>query len=263
MGFRENLVQKIHINRLAEQVLRSLNSPQRIDRDAMRTLLEMSDYRHRQERDLDLFLRSADGADNQSILVLDNELKLYRTTIDDVALRKSPTIKEMVSIRNAIKILNDKDVVVSRQEETVQHLRDELIAALDLSYTRADIEALESDGREALRNKYVEGVLEIMSLFSELLGLEKAPRPLQLPHHHIWGAIVKAEGTEVRMNPLVLFSLMHITMKMLKQPISTLDKVALARLQQIGKDEAKADLEGPEVWTALKELVLNETKNER
>jgi hypothetical protein len=260
MGFRENLVQKIHINRLAEQVRRSLNSPERIDRDAMRTLLDMSDYQHRQERDLDLFLRSSDDAENQSILVLDNELKLYRTTIDDVVLRKSPTIKEMVSIRNAIKILNDTDVVVSRKDETLRHLQADLINALDLTYTPEDIEAMAKDGREALKNKYAEGVIETMTLFSELLQLKEAPRSLQLPHHHVWGAVIKQEGAEIRMNPIVLFSLMHLALKMIKQPVSTLDRQALALLQQVGRGEAKADLEGPEVWSALKEWVLADYK---
>jgi hypothetical protein len=262
MGFRENLLKKMQINQLAEQVRLSLITPQRIDRVAMKTLLDMSDYQQHHERDLDLFLRASDSGVKKSILVLDNELKLYETTIDDVVLRKSPTIKEMVSIRNARKILNDNDVVVSRKEKTLQRLEAELIAALDLSYTSADIEALEKDGRETLKNRYVDGVLEIMAFFSELLGLQKAPKTLQLPHHHVWGVIVKAEGIEIRMNPIIMFSLMHLTLKMmLKQPISTLDKSALARLQQIGKDEIKADVEGPEVWTELKKLVMNETKD--
>jgi hypothetical protein len=237
-------------------VRRSLNSPERIDRAAMVNLLEMGDYQHRKERDLDLYLPPGGGSDPAVILVLDNELKLYRTTIDDVVLRKSPTIKEMVSIRNARKILNDTDVVVTRREESVQRLQADLINALDLSYTREDIEAMAKDGQESLENKYVEGVLEMMTLFSELLGLQEVPRMLQLPHHHAWGAVVKQAGVEIRMNPLVLFSLMHLTLKMIKQTVSTIDKPSLAQYQQIGRGEAKADVEGPKVWSELKEMVL-------
>jgi hypothetical protein len=256
MGFRENLIRKVQINRLTEQVSLSIHSPERIDLPAIKTLLDMSDYRHHRERDLDLYIPAAGSRDKMDILVLDNELKWYHTTIDDVALRKSPTLKEMVSIRNAIKILNDTDVVVTRQNESVQRLRTELINALDLSFTAEDLQALEGDGGEALKNKYADGVIEILTLFSELLGLEEPPRQLQLPHHHIKGAVVKRDGVETRMNPMVLFSLMHMTLKMIKQPISTLDKSSLARLQQIGKGDAKADIEGPEVWTALKKWVL-------
>jgi hypothetical protein len=72
-------------------------------------------WSRRQERDLVLFLET-DGPGQTRILVLDNDLSIYNTSVDDVVLRKSPTVKEMVNIRNAIKILNDKDVVTSKKE---------------------------------------------------------------------------------------------------------------------------------------------------
>ncbi|RJQ69997.1 MAG: hypothetical protein C4519_21315 [Desulfobacteraceae bacterium] len=259
MGFRENLLQKVHIDRLADQVLRSLrpaDPPQRIDRAAMQDLLDLGDYEHRHERDLDLYFRITDGGGKQLIVVLDNELKLYHTTVEDVVLRKSPTVKEMVSIRNAIKILNDKDVVVSSKSDTLRRLQTELIDALDLSYTPADIEAFEADGRQALQNGYADGVTEVLTLLAEVLGYAKAPKAFQIPHHHVWGAMVKNEGIEIQMGPIVLFSLVHLTLRMVKQPISTLDKAALTRFQQVIRGEAQADLEGPAVFTALKEQVL-------
>ena len=137
MGFRENLLKKIQIEDLAQGILRSIDpqdSAKRMDREAMRQLLEMSTYSYRKERDLDLYMLN-----EKEILALDNELKIYRTTAEDIGLRKSPTIKEMVSFRNAIKILNDKDVVVSRKSDTVLRIRSELVAALDLSFAAADI----------------------------------------------------------------------------------------------------------------------------
>jgi len=41
-------------------------------------------------RDLDLYVADT-GTAVQKILVLDNELPIYRTTVADVAMRKSPT----------------------------------------------------------------------------------------------------------------------------------------------------------------------------
>ena len=56
------------------------------------------------------------------VLVFDNELALYHSTVDDVALRKSPEWKEMVSIRNVRRILNDQDVVVSKGKESIRRI---------------------------------------------------------------------------------------------------------------------------------------------
>lgn len=257
MGFRANLLKKMEIDRLADQVRRSLaptEGPQRIDNDAMRALLGMSRYRHRRERDLDLYCHEAADGTNL-ILVLDNGLNLYRTTVDDVVLRKSPTLKEMVKIRNAIKILNDKDVLVSRRTETLQRLQNELIDALDLSYTRADIEAIAQDGREALKNNYADGVIELVTLFCELLGYSEAPKALQAPHHHVWGAVQRLGDGQVQMGPIILFSLMHNHLKMIDSPISTLDKAGMVHFHKVIKGEAKADAEGAAVFDALVEMV--------
>ena len=80
-----------------------------------RSLLEMSPYRYQKERDLDLFIEKIDGQPD-NILVLDNELPIYRTTVEDVVIRKSPYTKEMLRIGNIIKILRDSDVKISRRE---------------------------------------------------------------------------------------------------------------------------------------------------
>jgi hypothetical protein len=260
MAFRENLLQKIHIDRLADQVqhtMKPADPPTRIDLEATQALLQMAGYTQQRERDLDLYLRTvADGP--QDIIVLDNEFKHYRTTVDDVALRKSPTIKEMVSIRNAIKILNDKDVVVSSKADTLRQLQRELIDGLDLSYTPDDIEALEKDGREALNAGYADGVIEMIDLFAELLGFAKAPKAFQLPHHHVWGVLRKSEGPDIEMGPLVLFSLIDNRLKMLQQSIGTLNKPALQYFQKVASNDSKADIEGADVLTALKEMVLGE-----
>jgi len=254
MGFRENLLKKIQINQLTDAIQHSMgptDSGQRMDRDAMRRLLEMGDYHYQKERDLDLYVLN-----QKEFLALDNELKIYRTTAEDIALRKSPTVKEMVSIRNAIKILNDKDVVVSRKAETVVRIQKELIQALDLSFTAADIESLAADGSEALKNGYADGVIEILSLFAELLGFQKAPKFFQLSHHHIWGRLEQPRAEELRFGPLVMFGLIHNRLKMIEEPISSLDKQGLEHFHQIAKKEDLAGLEGDKVWDDLKKAVI-------
>jgi hypothetical protein len=258
MSFKENLQKKIKIDQLANEVSRSLgpaDSPQRINNEAMRTLLEMGPYDHRRERDLDLYV-FPDGSGEKLILVLDNELKLYRTTTEDVALRKSPTVKEMVSIRNAIKILNDNDIVVSRKTDTLQRVQNELTADLDLSYTNDDIEAIARDGREAFANKYAEGVIECLTLFAEILNYQNAPKAFQIPHCRIWGAVHKPRAGEILFGPLVMYNLMYNNLKYLKKEISSMNKEALQYYEQVAKSEADADIEGEYVFAELKQEIL-------
>jgi hypothetical protein len=258
MGFRENLLKKIEIEQRVDQVLGSIvpsDSSRRIDLETMRQLLEMGPYHHRRERDLDLYCEN-ERTDRQLIIVLDNELKIYDTSVEDVALRKSPTVKEMVNIRNAIKILNDKAVVVSRKADTVQRVRSALIDALDLSFSAADIDALAKDGCDALKNNYAEGVVEILALFAELLGYQKAPKAFQLGHHHIWGVLKKGGPAEVLFGPMVLFSLMRNSVALLEIPISSLDKAGLKRFEQVAKGESKGDFSGEQVFESLKTAVM-------
>lgn len=260
MGFRENLRQKIRIDALAAAVKRSMKSQEntpRIDLESMRKLIELGGFRSRRERDLDLFLLDQiKGAPR--ILVLDNELKLYATTVEDIALRKSPTIKEMVSIRNAIKILNDKDVVVTRKADTVETIRQILISSLDLSFEAADVEALARDGRDALQNNYADGVIDILELFAELLGFRKAPKAFQAAHHVIFGRLHRKDSGEIEWGPWVAFNLMQNSLQWVHGTAGSRNKAAMAKYHQVFKAEAEADIAGPEVFSALLDAVMAE-----
>lgn len=257
MGFRENYLKKIRVERMADQVRRSIGPPgsgQRADLETMRSLLELGPFDYRRERDLDLYMIDcAEGP--PMILVLDNELKIYRTTVGDVALRKSPTVKEMISIRNAVKILNDAKVVAFRKAETVEQVRSKIIDSLDLSFTSSDIEALVSDGRAALKNNYEDGLVEVLSLFADLLGYGSAPRPFQLAHQLIWGRVHRPKAGETQMGPLVMFDRMHGRLAMVDAIVGSTDKSGLQRLQQIAKGETEADAAGDAVFEALRERV--------
>jgi hypothetical protein len=258
MSFKENLLKKIRIKQLARQVLASIGpaeSGQKIDKDAMRSLLEMSPYQNQQARDLDLFIEKEQNGPDR-ILVLDNELPIYRTTVEDVLIRKSPYIKEMANIRNIVKILKDSDVKVSRKEESVEAVQKECIDRLDLSYGADDIKELTAEGISALENGYAEGVKESLALFSELLGYQPAPAAFRVRHHEIFGALAEKPAGELIYGPIVVFSLVDNSLRLISDPISSLDKSKIEYFQQIVQGNEKAPVEGSEVFRYLEKEVL-------
>jgi hypothetical protein len=260
MSFKENLLKKIKIDALAQKVISSWGAPgsgMRIDKDAMRELLDMSPYTHQRKRDLDLYVDESDGA-QKKILVLDNELPIYMTAIEDVVLRKSPYIKEMVSIRNAIKILKDSDVKISIKDASVKTIQKECIETLDLSYHEADLEEIARDGAASLENNYVEGVRESLVLFGELLGYRPPPKAFSIRHHEIFGAITEKEAGELLYGPSVIFSLIDNNLRLIETPISNFDKGKLDYFKQIAAGNEKADIEGQDVFQYLKHAVLKQ-----
>jgi len=262
MSFKENLLTKIKIDRLADKVIASMGpaeSGSKVDKDAMRQLLEMSPYEHQKSRDLDLYVEPIDG-EHKQIFVLDNELPIYRTTIEDVTIRKSPLIKEMVKIRNMIKILKDSDVKISRKDESVNAIQQACIDRLDLSYDAADIDEIARDGQASLERDYPDGVVEILELFAELLDYKPAPRAFQLSRHIILGALTTRAGGEILYGPMVIYSQIHGTLKLIDEQISSSDKPRIELIQQIAAGKQKAALEGPEVFEHLKNLVLKKNQ---
>jgi hypothetical protein len=258
MSFKETLLTKINIDRLAAKVIESIGpaeSGSKADKNAMRSLLEMSPYQHHKVRDLDLYVEGLDQA-QQKIFVLDNELPIYQTTIEDVAMRKSPLIKEMVKIRNIIKILKDSDVKLSRKDASVQAIQKACIDRLDLSFTASDIDEIAADGRASLERDYADGVIECLELFGELLDYRPAPKAFQLGRHKIMGALIPKAGDEVLYGPMVIYSQIHGTLKLVEEQISNFDKPKMELVQQIAAGRQKAAVEGPEVFDYLKNSVL-------
>jgi hypothetical protein len=260
MSFKENLLKKIQIDALAKTVISSWGPPDsgmKIDKDAMRRLLDMSSYTHQRKRDLDLYVDD-DDSEKKKILVLDNELPIYLTTIEDVVLRKSPYIKEMVSIRNAIKILKDSDVKISIKDASVNAVQKECIDRLDLSYNEADLEEIATEGAASLENKYVAGVTEGLALIAELLEYRPPPKAFSIRHHEIFGAITEKHAGEVLYGPIVIFSLIDNTLKLIESPISSFDKKKLDYVRQVAAGNEKADIEGQDVFRYLKDAVLKQ-----
>jgi hypothetical protein len=260
MSYKENLLKKIEIDRLADRVIDSIGAPdsgRKVDKEAMRGLLEMAGYTHRRERDLDLYLES-NGAEKGPVLVLDNGLALYDTTVEDVVLRKSPFIKEMVSIRNIIKILNDKDVVVSRKQASVEHVRDACLKGLDLAHTAADIDDIAIDGKASLESRYADGVLEVLAMFGEILGFQPPPRAFEVRHHDIIGALIQAAGGDIRFGPVVSYGRMNNEIKLIDRQLSARDNEDIEYFKGVVTENAKAAAEGADVFDWLKQAVLKD-----
>jgi hypothetical protein len=257
MAFKDNLIKKIEIKTLSLKVANSIgawDSEKKIDRNAMGKLLAMTDFTSKHVRDLDLYVRKGD-TERQDILVLDNELAFYRTTVEDVVLRKSPTIKEMISIRNAIKILNDTDVVLSRRSDTVERIRDELIDALDLTYTDDDVAAIVNDGVASLRKEYGDGVFECLMLLAEMLGYQKAPKVLALRHYVIWGGLDQLENAKVLFGPTVIYSYIHNSLKWINRQIDISDKKQVQEYHRTIISVNPSDKEGEWVLKHMGSLV--------
>jgi len=260
MSFKENLLTKLKINKLAQKVIASIGpveSGSKVDKDAMRRLLEMSPYQHQKERDLDLYVEATEQ-EQKKIFVLDNELPIYQTTIGDVAIRKSPLIKEMVKIRNIIKILKDADVKLSRKDESVKAIQKECIDQLDLSFNAADIDEIVKDGQAALEKDYPDGVIECLELFAELLDYKPAPKAFQLGRHKIFGGLTAKAGGEVLYGPMFIYSLIHGRLKLIDEQISSLDESKIELVQQVAAGKQKAAVEGADVFEHLKNTVLKE-----
>ena len=164
MSFKKNLLKKIKIDTLSDKLAAGLGPPdsgRRLDKQVMRTLLQMAPYKQHQERDLEMYIKENGDRNKKQILVLDNDLAIYDTDIADVALRKSPTVKEMISIRNVVKILSDSDVVKSKKEASLRTVQKECIEQLDLDYSESDIEEIKTEGRQSLETGDIPGVREI------------------------------------------------------------------------------------------------------
>jgi tRNA uridine 5-carbamoylmethylation protein Kti12 len=258
MSFKKNLLQKINIDKMAKQVIASIGPPEsgrKVDKKTMRSLLEMASYTYRRKRDLDLFIEDVD-AEKTRILVLDNDLAIYNTTVYDVAMRKTPTVKEMMNPFNVIKILKDTDVVISKKEESVKTIQKECIDRLDLSYDESDLDEIAKDGTASLEREYADGVIESIDLFAEILGYSAPPKPFRIAHHKIVGALIKKQTGEIQFGPMVLYSIIHNALKLIETQTGSFDKERLEFIQKVASGKEPASSEGPLVFEYLKKTAL-------
>jgi len=257
MSLKQNLLKKIEINTLTRKVLNSVGpvgSLKKVDKTAMTRLLDMADYQEKKERDLTLFYKE-DISGKLSILVLDNELPLYLTTIDDVVMRKSPTIKEIISIRNAIKIVNDSDVVLSRREQSVEAIQKECTGKLDLSFTGSDLDEIERDGVIALKASESDGVIQSLSLFAELLGFHLPPENFRTDDLFVLGARRSDGDRSIPFGPAVVYDTNKNDLKLFENPYPATGAQEKAPIYPVLTGNEKASRQGADVFQYLKESI--------
>ena len=168
---------------MTTKVIDSIGPPEsgrKVDKDTMRRLIKLASFTYKRKRDLDLYIENPDS-EKTRIFVLDNDLAIYKTSVYDVAMRKSPTVKEMMNPFNVIKILKDDDVVISKKEVSVKTIQKICIDRLNLSFTASDLDEIVADGIASLNNGYFDGVMEAMDLFAEILLFSELPGQRDVP----------------------------------------------------------------------------------
>ena len=171
-------------------------------------------------------------------------------------MRKSPTIKEMINIRNAIKILNDADVVVCKKADSVAAVQKECTDTLDLSLNRSDLETIAADGRIALEIDDSEGVRECLSLFRKLLDFSPPPRQFSVGPLEIAGKLTTKENGELLFGPAVIYRPADNNLKFIKETISAQDRQRSDFMLQVAAGKVKAAGEGPAVFQYLKDIAI-------
>lgn len=265
MGFRENLLKKIEVEKLADKVTANVMNQvdaSRFDKQSARRLLELGGFPKVEldDRDLELYILKTDG-EKKEMIVLDNGLAIYDTTIDDVALRKSPTVKEMISLRNAKRILSDEDVRVSKRVDSVRTIEKMVLDEIDLTYTEEDIAEIALDGAVSLESGYADGVLENLSLFSEILGFKKAPVLYQSAHCEIHGEVGKGPAGETQFGPAAIYDNANDSVRFIASVVDSSRKDDLIYYGMILEDEVEADAEGIQVFKQLQKLVMDRKPN--
>lgn len=260
MSFKENLLKKITIDQLARKAARSLaprDGISGIDTDSMKLLLDFSPYEYRQERDLDLYVHPA-GSAKKHILVLDNGLPFYHTTIEDVLIRKSPTIKEMLSIKNAIRILSDSDVLVSKKTASIERVHRKCVERLDLSFAPSDVERLAKEGEIALAIKDSKGVRETLSLFAELLGYTPAPEAYFAENIYMICNRATTEKGHESVNTMVTYHLTQCILKLIDNLSHVPPAERIEYIENMIAGKSKPSAEGADVFGFLKQQVLEQ-----
>ncbi len=265
MAFKENLLRKIEVDRLAGQVAASCGiipgARHRVAKEPMRQLLELSTFQYQRERDLDLYVKAAEG-ERQLILILDNELPIFHTTVHDVVVRRSPRTIEMWSFRTIRRILVDSDIKVSVNGQSVATVRKDVLARIDLSYTDADIHELAQDGMAWLADGRAEKVEEILTLFAALLDLVPPPKGFGLEQTVSFGVAVSGPDDEAYFGPLVLYRPAGNTLAWIDKPMAKSDREQMCFLRDAASGSASVSVRGDAVFGRLAEEVLARPQRE-
>jgi hypothetical protein len=258
MSLKENLKAKIKIERIFQSLVSTIKEPPGkwwLDKVLTRELLDMTDFEHESVRDLNLYIRPLEDR-IMEVAVLDNELSIYHTTVADTALHKSPHWKEMFSIRNIKRIMNDQDVIASRGKESLKRIRDVALAMLDLSCTGDDLALLLKDARRGLEQNSVARIQESLDLFFELLDFQPLSLDVLEPGFRSFARPKRSSGVVPAFEHLILFDEENLALSLKKGTFSPQNDSDLARALQYARGEEPCDLRGMDVFEFLAGLIL-------
>jgi hypothetical protein len=265
MSFKENLKTKIKIDRLLQKLISTIREPpgrRWVDKVLTQELLETTDLEHKKFRDLHLYIRPLVG-EIMEVVVFDNELPIYHTTLDDVALRKSPYWQEIFSIRNIRKIMNDQDVIISKGKESLKRIHANAMALLDLTYTRDDMALLLEDARSGLERKSIGQIQESLDLFVDLLDFEPLLLDVLERDLQVFSRPGHKNGSVPAFKHLILFDEETLFLGLKKEAFSPESDLDLAWVMQYVRGEKTADLQGIEVFELLADLALEKSQTQR
>jgi len=265
MSFKENLKAKINLDSLLQKLVSTIREPPGmwwLDKVLTQELLDMTDLKHEKVRYLHLYIRPLEG-EIMEVLVFDNELPIYHTTVADVALRKSPHWKQMFSIRNIKKIMNDQDVIISKGKESLKRLYANATALLNLNYTRDDLTQLLEDARQGLDQKSIEQIKESFDLFFELLDFQPVFIGVLDKDLQIFVGPKLNGDTVPAFEHLILFDEKTLSLGMKKGAFSPKSDLDLAWVIKYVRGEEPADLTGIDVFKFLVELALDKAQTQR
>jgi hypothetical protein len=258
MSFKENLKIKIRLDRLLQSLVSTVRDPpgrRWLDKELTKKLLAMTDFEHKKVRNIDLYLRPLEG-EIMEVAVLDNELPIYHTTVDDVTMRKSPYWQEMFSIRNVRKIMNDHDVIASKGKESLKRVHANALALLDLTYTQDDLALLLEEAGRGLEQKSILQIQESLDLFVSLLDFQPLSLEVLEPRFQSFARPKVNGGAAPAYEHLVLFNEENLSLGLKKGAFSPQSDSDLGWVRQYARGEVTADLQGMDAFEFLAELAV-------
>jgi hypothetical protein len=265
MSFKENLRFKISLDRLFLTLVSTVReAPGRrwLDKGLTKELLARTDFEYKKVRNLDLYVRPLEG-EIVEVAVLDNELPIYHTTVDDVTLRKSPYWQQMFSIRNVRKIMNDHDVIASKGKESLKRLHVNALALLDLTYTRDDLTLLLKDVRQGLEQKSISQIQESLDLFFGLLEFQPVSLEVLEPRFQSFARPKLNAGVVPVFEHLILFDEKKVLIGLKKGAFSPQSDSDLGWVMRYVRGEETADLQGIDVFEFLAGLAVVKAQAQR
>ncbi len=253
MSFKDTLRKKITLDRMArrlEQALPAVRKEyQTIDKEMVRQFLERTPYKPLKVRDLELYKHGGDGR-AEEVLVLDNELPLYRdVTPEEVAMRRSPLVKEILSISNVKKIMSDRDILIARGRKAIAYIHDEAVAELDLSFSAEDIRDIVESGSGALAAGRADELAADLDLLFELLGYQEMER---IDEQRLYGR-PEPEGFR---DVVVVREAEEPALRLAEGTFAPEDEEHMEALSEIAKGVRRPDAEGREVLAYLGREVM-------